>query len=322
MIPREIIEQQLGHTLNRADIPGLGDRLDGKVRDCYVRGATRILIASDRLSAFDVVLTTIPFKGQILSQLAAHWFDQTAHIVPNHVRSIPHPNVFVCDEVEIIPIEIVVRGYLAGSAWRDYQAGRPVSGISLPQGMRRSERLAQPLVTPSTKAPKGEHDEPISGEEIVRRRLVSPDRWAEVCDVALRLFEHATNKLGERGLILVDTKFEMGLRRGADGKEELVLADEILTPDSSRFWIRDSYEERFAAGEDPVMLDKEFVRRWLIERGYMGNGTPPHIPDSFRVDTALRYIEAFERITGQPFFAQPGDPLPAIKSALEACLGC
>lgn len=316
MIDRSLIEKQLQFTLKGVDLPKLGSLYKGKVRDCYVQGDRRILITSDRLSAFDKVLTTIPFKGQVLNQMASYWFKQTAHIVPNHIVSEPHPNVFVCKQVDILPVEVVIRGYLTGSAWRDYQAGKAISGIVLPQGLKKSQRFEKPLITPSTKAEMGTHDEPISSEEIVNSGIVEKNLWQEICEVATNLFEFGTKKAAENGLILVDTKYEFGTLTLANGKKQLILADEIHTSDSSRYWMIHSYQQRFEAGEDPIMLDKEFVRRWLIEQGYMGDGTPPEFSDSFRVDTALKYIEAFEIITGVKFEARIGRPEEEIKKIL------
>ena len=320
MLTREAIAQQLSHTLDKIDLPELGNRIEGKVRDCYVLGDRRVIVASDRLSAFDVVLTTIPFKGQMLTQLASYWFSETKHIVPNHVLSQPHPNVLITREIEILPIEVVVRGYLAGSAWRDYQAGKQISGIALPKGLKKSQQLETPIITPSTKAERGVHDEPISSEEIVRQRIVAQSLWEEVCDAALKLFQFGSEKAAQRGLILVDTKYEFGVTKNEAGQTQLILADEIHTQDSSRFWMADSYLERFEKNEDPVMLDKEFVRRWLIEQGYMGEGTPPPFTDSFRVDTAVRYMQAFEKITGQEFCAEVGSLGESIKQALSHAL--
>ena len=316
MLTREAIAEQLKYTLQTSEISGLGEKIEGKVRDCYVFKNKRVIVATDRLSAFDVVLTTIPFKGQLLTQMAAYWFSQTEHIVPNHIIKQPHPNVLITREVEILPIEVVVRGYLAGSAWRDYQAGRSISGITLAKGMRKSQRLEAPIITPSTKAERGVHDEPISSEEIVRQRIVAESLWEQVCDIALKLFQFGSEKAAERGLILVDTKYEFGVENDESGKAKLILADEIHTQDSSRFWMQDSYQERFEAGEDPVMLDKEFVRRWLIEKGYMGEGTPPIFSDDYRVDTAIRYIEAYEKITGSEFCAEIGALSESITAAV------
>lgn len=321
MIDRTTIEQQLPHTIGQIFVSGLGEKYEGKVRDCYVRDTKRVLVTSDRLSAFDVVLTTIPFKGQVLNGIASYWFRETKHLVPNHILAEPHPNVLVSQEAKVLPVEVVVRGYLTGSAWRDYQSGNMVSGIALPKGMRRFQRFDHPLITPSTKAEKGTHDEPISGEELLRRGIVEPELWAEVCEAALQLFAFGTKRAAERGLILVDTKYEFGTITTPGGKRQLLLVDEVHTPDSSRYWLESSFKESFAEGEEPVMLDKEFVRGWLIERGYMGHGTPPPIPDSFRVDTAVRYIELFERITGTPFAALSGPQLPVIERALREALG-
>ncbi len=317
MLTRETIAEQLKHTLASFEMREMGTRIEGKVRDCYVLKDRRAIIATDRLSAFDVVLTTIPFKGQLLTQMAAYWFAQTKHIVANHVLKQPHPNVMITREVEILPIEVVVRGYLAGSAWRDYQAGKAVSGITLPKGMKKSQRLENPIITPSTKAERGVHDEPISSEEIIRQRIVAESLWEEICDKALKLFQFGTEKAAERGLILVDTKYEFGVENNEAGQAQLILADEIHTQDSSRFWMQDTYQSRFDAGEDPIMLDKEFVRRWLIEQGYMGEGTPPAFSDDFRIDTAMRYIQAYEKITGCEFCAETGPLEESIKAALS-----
>lgn len=315
-IDRALVAEQLSCTLEGVDLPNLGTKYEGKVRDCYVKGDRRILITTDRLSAFDVVLSSIPFKGQVLTEMASYWFKETADIVQNHVIDHPHPNVLVTREVQMLPVEVVIRGYLTGSAWRDYQAGNAISGIKLPAGLKKSQRFPEPLITPSTKAEKGQHDEPISGEEIVRSGLVDKALWQEVCRTALELFARGTEKARERGLILVDTKYEFGTVQSG-GSQELVLADEIHTPDSSRYWMSNSYEERFAAGEDPHMLDKEFVRRHLIEQGYMGEGTPPVLTDEFRIDTAMRYIEAFETVTGTAFKPLPGPAEQQIAQALK-----
>lgn len=318
MIDRKIIEQQLPFTLNDIELP-LGEKYRGKVRDCYVKGDTRILVTSDRLSAFDRVLTTIPFKGQVLNQMASYWFRETKHLVPNHIIAEPHPNVFIGRQAKILPIEVIVRGYLTGSAWRDYQAGKDISGIVLPKGLKKSHRFETPLITPSTKAEQGFHDEPISSEEIVRKGIVEKKLWEEACEAALSLFAFGSKRANENGLILVDTKYEFGTVE-TNGKQQLIVADEIHTSDSSRYWVRESYPPAYEAGEDPVMLDKEFVRRWLMEQGYMGEGTPPVFTDAFRVDTATRYIEAFERITGTAFTPTAGSPTEAIRAALREWL--
>ena len=304
MLNREEIRSALGSTIGEINLSGYGEKISGKSRDCYVQGDKRIIVASDRLSAFDVILSTIPFKGQLLTKTAMHWFSKTEDIIQNHVIDNPHPNVLVVNEVEIIPVEVIVRGYLTGSGWRDYSAGKDISGIRLAEGLKKSQQLPEPILTPSTKAAIGEHDEPISSEEIVSSGLVEKKLWDEICQVAFSLYQRGVELAAEQDLILVDTKYELGLLKTAAGLK-LVLADEIHTQDSSRFWVKSSYQEKFAAAEDPDMLDKEFVRRELMKLGFMGEGTPPELSDDFRIDTALRYIEAYEKITGDKF--SPGE---------------
>lgn len=316
MVDRKLIEEQLKYPLDDVDFAALGEKYRGKVRDCYVKGDTRILITSDRLSAFDRVLTTIPFKGQVLNRMASYWFRETANLVPNHIIAEPHPNIFICRQAAILPVEVIIRGYLTGSAWRDYQAGRDVSGIVLPKGLKKSHRFETPLITPSTKAEQGQHDLPISSEEIVKSGLVEKSLWEEACDAAMKLFAFGSKRANENGLILVDTKYEFGTVV-ENGKRKLIIADEIHTSDSSRYWVKESYQQAYDSGSDPLMLDKEFVRRWLMEQGYMGDGPPPNFADEFRVDTAMRYIEAFERITGTSFEPVVGPPLEAIRQALK-----
>jgi phosphoribosylaminoimidazole-succinocarboxamide synthase len=279
----------------------------GKVRD-VARGSSPsgegllALVASDRLSAFDRVLTTIPFKGEVLSRISLYWFEATSDLVPNHLADSPMPEgtgrVTFAREASMIPIEVVVRGYLAGSAWRDYAAGRAVSGIALPGGLKQNERLGSPIITPSTKEENG-HDQPVSREEIVSRGLVDAELWYEVEKAALKLFKRGAEVARSRGLILVDTKYEFGL---IDGR--LAVADEIHTPDSSRYWYLDDYDVRLAAGLDQRELDKEYFRRWLRERGFSGDGEVPAIDDEIRVDTALRYVHAYEKLTGERFVSR------------------
>ncbi len=317
MISKETVLQQMSYNLDSIDIEGVGNKIPGKVRDSYVVGDKRLLVTSDRLSAFDVILSTIPFKGQVLNDMAAYWFDRTAHIIENHIISRPHPNVFLAREAEILPIEVIVRGYLTGSAWRDYHGGKDVSGIKLPEGLRKSEKFAEPLLTPSTKAAHGEHDEPISSEEIVKQGIVSAPLWEEVSQKALELFEFGSKVAAEQGLILVDTKYEFGLLDDGNGGKKLILADEVHTSDSSRYWIKDKYAEAYETGEEPPKLDKEFVRAWLIEQGYLGEGTPPSFEDDFRAEVALKYIEAFETITGQTFEAKPKNIKDDVQAAIS-----
>ncbi|MBP9839284.1 MAG: phosphoribosylaminoimidazolesuccinocarboxamide synthase [Proteobacteria bacterium] len=318
MIESKLIEQQLNFTLKEIDLPNLGKKIPGKVRDSYVVGDKRVLITSDRISAFDKILSTIPFKGQVLNQMASYWFKETADIVPNHIIDIPHPNVFISKQVKIIPVEVVVRGYLAGSAWRDYQAGNPVSGITLKQGLKKSQRFDTPIITPSTKEEFGKHDMPISTTDVVAKGIVDKAIWDKVCEYALALFNFGSKRANENGLILVDTKYEFGVLKTPNGSLEIILADEIHTSDCSRYWMLDSYQECFNNGIDPIMLDKEFVRRWLMERGYMGEGNAPEFTNEIRIETAEKYIQAYEKITGKNFTAKVGNIEAEIKELLKS----
>jgi phosphoribosylaminoimidazole-succinocarboxamide synthase len=301
MISKQTIQKKLSSTLKEANLSSFGPVIKGKVRDSYVVGDKRILVSSDRFSAFDVILSTIPFKGELLTGLAWYWFEKTKHLLENHTIAKPHANVVIGKEVKIIPIEVVVRGFLAGSAWRDYQAGNPVSGVKLPDGLQKNQKLETPIITPSTKEAVGLHDIPISEVEIMSKGIVAPDIWKEVREKALTLFNFASEDVKTRGLYLLDTKFEFGLITDIDGKSRVILADEIFTQDCSRFIEMNSYEERMSKGEDPEMLDKEWIRTWLINKGYMGEGTPPEFTEEFRVQISEHYINAYERISGLEF---------------------
>lgn len=290
----------------------LGERYVGKVRDSYVCGKQRVLIATDRLSAFDRVITTVPYKGQVLTQMAKFWFDKCSTIARNHVISMPDPCVMIGQQVSIVPIEVVVRGYVAGSAWRDYKAGRKVSGVELPQGLQEFDPLPEPIVTPSTKEAFGEHDQPISESEIIERGLVSAPLWDEMRETALTLFSFAAADLRDRGLLFVDTKYEFGVLNG-----EVILADEIHTIDSSRFWVADSYEDNLKRGAAPEMLDKEPIRRWLMDRGFRGEGPLPVVPDEYRLQLADHYAHSFKRITGSDFVPEMSPPLERLKRNLQ-----
>lgn len=298
------LSAQLPHTLRQTQLPGLGQHYQGKVRDTYRQGDRLTLITTDRLSAFDHVLTTIPFKGEVLNRLATFWFERTRHIVPNHVLDVPDPNVTVARACEPFAVEVVVRGYLTGSLWRDYQKGTHTAyGVPFPEGLRKDEAFPEPIITPSTKAQYGAHDEPISEQEILARGLSSPRDWARITEAARGLFAEGQKWARTRGLILVDTKYEFGKVGDA-----LYVIDEIHTPDSSRYWVAEEYEARLARGEDQRMLDKENIRQWLIrERGFSGQGTPPPIPDEVRVSLAEKYISAYEQITGTSLELNVGD---------------
>lgn len=286
-----------------ATLAELPNHYRGKVRDTYALQDGRIiLIASDRLSAFDRILTAIPHKGQVLTQMARYWFEQTADICANHVLEYPDPNVVVGRRLTILPVEIVVRDYLAGTTGTSIltlynQGQRSMYGHVLPDGLRANQRLARPIITPSSKAFDAGHDEPLTADEILDQGLMTADQWATVSAYALALFARGQAIAAERGLILVDTKYEFGV--DADG--EIVLADEIHTPDSSRYWMAETYPARFEAGERPQSFDKDFVRSWVAERCDPYVDPIPEIPAEMIDKTSQVYIQAFEAITGQTF---------------------
>ena len=295
-----LLHQQLNHTLLNTDFEEFGERYSGKVRDTYRVDDRLLLVTTDRISAFDHVLRqTIPFKGQVLNQLAAYFFEATSDLVPNHVLSVPDPNVTLARRCEPVPIEFVVRGYLAGHAWRVYQSGkRALCGQELPEGLRQNSRLPEPILTPATKAESG-HDEDISREAILKRGILEPSVFDELKEKALRLFERGTEMASQQGLILVDTKYEFG--RAPDGT--YVLIDEVHTPDSSRYFYADTYEERLKEDTPQRQLSKEFVREWLMEHGFQGKEgqSLPNLPDDLRVEVSRRYIELYEAVAGKSF---------------------
>ncbi len=268
----------------------------GKVRDIFDLGERLLIYTSDRISAFDRVLGLVPHKGEVLNALSLYWFRHTSDIVPNHIIESITPRSVLVKKCDVFPVEVVVRGYLTGSAWRDYSAGRSVSGIELPLGMRMNERFEEPLVTPSTKAERGTHDAPISSEGVVSEGLATPEQWDTIRKAALSLYGRGSEICAHRGLILVDTKYEFGLLDG-----QIVLIDELHTPDSSRFWYADSYEELFAQGEKQRKIDKEYFRQWLMEEGFSGDGEPPEIPEEVLREVSKRYIRAYEAIIGKSF---------------------
>jgi phosphoribosylaminoimidazole-succinocarboxamide synthase len=293
----------LSRTLPQARIAELPNPYFGKVRDCYdLPDDTRLLISSDRISAFDQILAVIPWKGQVLTQLARYWFDNTADIAPNHVLGYPDPNVVHCKRVTILPVEIVVRGYLAGttstSILTQYRKGlRQMYGHTLPDGLRDNQALPQAIITPTSKAFDGGHDEPLTADEIVSTGLLTQSQWDEVSQKALALFARGQKMAAERGLILVDTKYEFGT--DADGN--ILLADEIHTPDSSRYWLANGYEDALRDGTRPPSFDKDVIRSWVVARCDPYKDPVPEIPQDMIEKTALVYIEAYEAITGQPF---------------------
>lgn len=323
MLTSEQITAQIQYTLKGTDFKNLGERYEGKVRDNYTQMAPdgskrRIIVVTDRLSAFDRVITTIPFKGQVLNQMAKFWFEKTSDIVGNHVIEFPDPNVVVGRECKAFPVEMVVRGYLTGvtstSVWKHYEKGvRNFCGNPLPEGMKKDQKFEKPILTPSTKAAHGGHDESVSREQILERGLISAEQFDFMADAAMKLFSRGVEIAAKQGIILVDTKYEFGV--DADGK--IVLIDEIHTPDSSRFWFADEYEKRLASGEEQKKIDKEYMRKWLADNGFTGDGEVPQIPDDIKVETARRYIEAFELITGQKFEAEVGDVLERLTKNLQ-----
>ena len=301
---------------------GLGDRYQGKVRDTYDLGDGRLaLVTTDRISAFDHVLRqAIPLKGQVLNAVARYSFERTASVAPNHVLAVPDPNVTVGVRCAPLPIEFVVRGYLAGHAWRVYNNGeRVLCGERLTDGLREGERLAEPVLTPATKAAEG-HDEDVSRAEILDRGLVPRGVLDQATETALALFARGTEVAAERGLLLVDTKYEFGV--APDGR--LLVIDEVHTPDSSRYYYAEGYHERLAAGEPQRQLSKEFVREWLMAHGFQGleSQTLPDLPPEFVAEVSARYVELYETLTGRDFEPDVSpEPEARVRRALAEFLG-
>ena len=320
MVSRETLRSLLDNTLRDARYPRWEDNYrQGKVRDMYLLPGRRVLVTCDRQSAFDHILGTIPLKGQVLNRIANHWFEKTADIVANHVIDVPHPNVTIAEELDMFPVEIVVRGYLTGSsdtsAWTYYARGeRDICGNILPDGMIKNQPFDTTILTPTTKSE--EHDEPISASQVLERGLVDEATWTQIERIAFELFARGQQIAAQQGLILVDTKYEMG-RNAAGG---IAVADEIHTPDSSRYWIAETYADRHARGEEPESLDKEFLRLWLREKG-ISDTNIPDLDDEIRIDVAERYIDLFERVTGESFSPSNTDePLrDAIERSIEPC---
>ena len=304
MLSHEELLAAVPRALRSVDVPGWGEKDSGKVRDIYRRDGQRLLITTDRVSAFDRVLGAIPYKGQVLNQLSAWWFEQLSDIVANHVIAVPDPNVTLAHEAAPLPVEVIVRGYITGvtktSLWYLYDQGdREPYGIPLPDGLQKNDALPSPIITPTTKAEKGGHDERLTRAEILARQIVPTALWEEIEAVALAVFARGQAVAQAAGLILVDTKYEFGLVNG-----RLTLIDEVHTPDSSRYWIADTFD---ASGE-PANFDKEFLRKWFAAQGYRGDGEAPQMPADFVAQVAARYIAAYEKLTGRVFV--PGE-MPA-----------
>lgn len=292
--------EALEHCITTTSVPSLPPPYRGKVREVYeLKDNTLGIVVTDRISAFDFIMKqAIPFKGQILNQLAAFSFNEVKDIVPIHILDLPHPNVTIAKKCDPVPIEVVIRGYLTGHAWRTYKSGlRELCGVSLPEGMKEHDKFPTPILTPATKATEG-HDEDISEEEILSREIVPTALWNQIKNVAFKLFERGTEIAARQGLILVDTKYEFGLYN-----DELTLIDEVHTTDSSRYFYLEGYEERQASGEAQKQLSKEFLREWLMEHDFQGleGQNLPDLPDEFRMEVYHRYAELFEMLTGKEF---------------------
>ncbi|MHA2407680.1 MAG: phosphoribosylaminoimidazolesuccinocarboxamide synthase [Candidatus Ranarchaeia archaeon] len=316
MLSQDDIQQQLSYTLKETDFP-LGKKIRGKVRDNYILGNQRFLIATDRVSAFDRVITTLPFKGQILNEFANYWFERTKDIVDNHILATPDPNVVVAKECRAIPVEVVIRGYITGvtktSAWYNYEQGvRDFCGNMLPEGLKKNQKFDTPIITPTTKAERGEHDENLSPSECITRGLVTQKLMDDLTRISFKLYERGVKLAAEHGMILVDTKYEFGMYNG-----EITLIDEVHTPDSSRYWFADDYTSRFDEGKEPRKIDKAYFREWLVSQGYRGDGPIPHVLDEIRVESTRRYMEAYETITGEEFHAEVGEVNQRIENNLR-----
>lgn len=304
--------------LKEINLTGLGKRYQGKVRDYYVVGNKRILITTDRISAFDRVLGVIEDKGQVLNQLAGFWFEKTKDIAANHLLAVPDPNVTIAKNCQAYPIEMVVRGYISGvtktSPWYNYEQGqRQIYGLKFPNGLTKNQKLPQPIITPTTRGTgAGGHDEKISREEIIKRKIVPVKVYQQMEQAALALFMRGTEICDKAGLILVDTKYEFG-----DYQGDLTLIDEIHTPDSSRFWIKKTYEGRLKKGLEPENFDKEFFRLWYNQRNYYGDGRPPVMPASFRKKVSQRYQAIYSKITGKKLIKYKGNMSARIKKNLK-----
>lgn len=303
----EIIRRQLDYTLKETNFKQLGNLYRGKVRDNYIKEDKRIIIATDRLSAFDRVITTIPFKGQMLNKISSFWFEKTKDLVRNHIIEVPDPSVSVVHQCQTLPVEIIVRAYITGTAWRNYLKGEPTSGIIIPKGLKKNQKLDEVLVTPSTKAESG-HDIYISKEQIIRENMVGKEIYEEMEEAALKLFKFGQEYCRNNGLIMVDTKYEFGLKDG-----ELMVIDEIHTQDSSRFWILESYEGFFEKDEEPDILDKEIFRGWLMDTypkifpDIKPDEEIPPISEDIKIDLATRYMRSYKKITGSDFKAEVAD---------------
>lgn len=316
MIDKKIIKKNIPTAVKTVKVNGLGKKDSGKVRDWYSKDSFRILISTDRVSAFDKVVGLIPFRGAVLNKLSKFWFENTRDIISNHMIGVVDPNVMLVSEAKALPIEIIVRGYITGSTstslWTMYNNGqRNIYGIRFPEGLKKHQKLKKPVITPTTRETgPGGHDEPITKAEILKQKLIPAKIYNQIEKVALALFDRGTKMASQAGFILADTKYEFGL----DKKGKLILIDEIHTPDSSRFWIKETYRENIKNDKDPDNFDKEYMRLWFIKEGYSGKGKIPKMPDDLIVKIAQRYMEVFEKISGEKFI------IDTSKSQLERIL--
>jgi len=304
MISKNDLLQLIPSALNETNLP-LANKQTGKVRDWYdLPNGQRLIVTTDRLSAFDIILAAVPYKGQVLNQLSAWWFEQTEDIIPNHIVSLLDPNASIVRVADPILVEVIVRGYITGvtttALWYRYSLGeRNIYGYDFPDGLKKNHALLEPIITPTTKGGVTGHDERLTCAEVVEKGLLDKQTWDQVQAAALAIFKRGQEIANKAGMILVDTKYEFGIAN--DGS--VVLIDEVHTPDSSRFWKADTYEERFAVGEDPENFDKEFVRLAYAEKGYRGEGEIPAMPDELWASASQRYIEIYELLTGKTFEA-------------------
>lgn len=306
MLDDEIIKRNIENTLGETDFSGLGKKIPGKVRDNYVAegGDKRFLVTTDRISCFDRIVGTIPFKGQLLTQMAVWWFEQTKDLVQNHILDIPDPNVVVAKECKPVPVEMIVRGYITGSLWRDYESGkRDMYGLEFKDGLEKNQKLDEPILTPTTKAEYGAHDEAITRDAIIEKEIVAEDIYKQLEEYSLALFARGTELAAKQGLVLVDTKYEFGL----DKEGNITIIDEIHTPDSSRYW-----KEGATAA-----FDKEYVREWLRQNGFEGDGDAPELVPEVKVEACKKYVYSYETLTGEEFSVDEAPIVERIQNNLE-----
>ena len=303
---KELIKENLSSAFTQSSID-FEPKIEGKVRDSYPLGnGQRLIVTTDRLSAFDQILKSLPFKGQVLNQLSAWWFEQTKTIINNHMISLPDPNASIVKEVTPFPIEVIVRGYISGvtktALWYRYSMGeRKIYGYDFPEGLSKNQQLPEPIITPTTKGGPTGHDERLTCAEVTQKGFLDETTWFSIQEASIKIFKKGQELAQKAGLILVDTKYEFGLSE----EGEILLIDEVHTPDSSRFWKADNYQSRISQGLEPENFDKEFIRILYAENGYRGDGVAPQLPSDTWVQASELYIRAFEMLTGQIF--APGD---------------